>query len=107
MVKTGTSGRGSKKGLRPDFGRLSETISDGRQIFQEALGMAPEEERKILRERIARADGKIQALIEPAGKCLWGSEVAEAEGWHPEKNWWYFSRPKKGDVDFLAEIDDI
>ncbi len=80
---------------------------DGRQIFEEALGMAPEEERKIFRERIARADRKIQALIEPAGKCLWGSEVAEAEGWTPEKNWWYFSRPKKGDADFLAEIDDV
>jgi hypothetical protein len=80
---------------------------DGRQILEEALGMAPEEERKILRERIARADRKMQALIEPAGKCLWGSEVAEAEGWTPEKNWWYFSRPQKGDADFLAEIDDI
>lgn len=80
---------------------------DGRQILEEALGVAPEEEKKIFRERIARADRKMQALIEPAGKSLWGNEVAEAEGWTPKKNWWYFSRPKKGDKDFLAEIDAI
>ena len=80
---------------------------DGRQILEEALRMAPEAERKKIRERIDRADRKMQALVEPAGKCLWGSEVAEAEGWTPEKNWWYFSRPKKGDADFLAEIDDV
>ena len=66
-----------------------------------------EAEKRKIRERIARADKKMQALVEPAGKCLWGSEVAEAEGWSPEKNWWYFSRPKKGDADFLAEIDDV
>jgi hypothetical protein len=52
-------------------------------------------------------EGGLPGLVEPAGKCLWGSEVAEAEGWIPEKNWWYFSRPQKGDADFLAEIDDL
>jgi hypothetical protein len=79
---------------------------DGRQILEEALAVAPEAEKKKIRERIAGADRRMQALVEPAAKCLWGSEVAEAEGWTPEKNWWYFSRPKKGDADFLAEIDD-
>jgi hypothetical protein len=80
---------------------------DGRQMIEEALQLAPEAEREKMRERVGRADKKMRGLIEPAGKCLWGSEVAEAEGWTPEKNWWYFSRPKKGDADFLAEIDNI
>jgi len=80
---------------------------DGRQILEEALKVAPEAEKKKIRERVAGADKKMKALVEPAGKCLWGNEVAEAEGWNPEQNWWYFSRPKKGDADFLAEIDDV
>ena len=80
---------------------------DGRQMIEEALQIAPEAEREKMRERVGRADKKMRGLIEPAGKCLWGSEVAEAEGWTPEKNWWYFSRPLKGDADFLAEIDNI
>jgi hypothetical protein len=80
---------------------------DGRQILEEALQIEPEGEGEKMRERVGRADKKMRDLVEPAGKCLWGSEVAEAEGWTPGKNWWYFSRPKKGDADFLAEIDDI
>ena len=80
---------------------------DGRQIIEEALKIAPEAERKKIQGRVARADQKMRGLVEPSGKCLWGSEVAEAEGWTPEKNWWYFSRPQKGDADFLAEIDDL
>jgi hypothetical protein len=80
---------------------------DGRQILEEALVIAPKGTGDKIRERVRRADQKMRTLVEPAGKCLWGSEVAETEGWTPEKNWWYFSRPKKGDADFLAEIDDL
>ncbi len=80
---------------------------DGRQILEEALKIAPPGEEGKIRERVRRADRKMRILVEPAGKCLWGSEVAEAEGWSTEKNWWYFSRPQKGDADFLAEIDDV
>ena len=80
---------------------------DGRQILEEALVIAPKGTGDKIWERVRRADQKMRTLVEPAGKCLWGSEVAETEGWTPEKNWWYFGRPKKGDTDFLAEIDDI
>ena len=80
---------------------------DGRQILEEALEIAPKVTGDKIRERVRRADRKMRTVVEPAGKCLWGSEVAETEGWTPEKNWWYFSRPKKGDADFLAEIDDV
>jgi hypothetical protein len=80
---------------------------DGRQILEEALAISPEAAGDKIRERIRRADLKMHGLVEPAGKCLWGSEVAETEGWTPKKSWWYFSRPKKGEADFLAEIDDV
>ena len=79
---------------------------DGRQILEEALKIAPRAEGSNIRERVLRADRKMRSLVEPAGKCLWGSEVAETEGWTAEKNWWYFCRPRKADSDFLAEIDN-
>jgi hypothetical protein len=80
---------------------------DGRQILEEILEALPTAADEKNRERIRRADRKMRGLTEPAGKCLWGSEVAETEGWTAEKNWWYFNRPKKGDADFLSEIDEI
>jgi hypothetical protein len=80
---------------------------DGRQILHEVMEIAPKVAVDKIRDRVFRTDRKMRGLVEPAGKCLWGSEVAETEGWTPEKNWWYFSRPKKADEDFLAEIDDI
>jgi len=79
---------------------------DGRQILEEALKIAPRAEGSNIRERVLRADRKMRSLVEPAGKCLWGSELAETEGWTAEKNWWYFCRPRKADSDFLAEIDN-
>jgi len=80
---------------------------DVRQLLDEALKIAPAALQKEIRERVRRADQKMRTLVEPAGKCLWGSEVAETEGWTPEGNWWFFSRPRKGDEDFLAEIDEV
>jgi hypothetical protein len=80
---------------------------DGRQLLEEVLKIAPKEKKEKYKDRIQRIDAKFRTLVKPAGKCLWGAEVAESEGWTPKKNWWYFSRPLKGDPDFLAEIDDI
>ena len=80
---------------------------DGRQILEDILEALPNSANDKIRERIRRADRKMRGLVDPAGKCLWGSEVAETEGWTAEKNWWYFCRPRKADSDFLAEIDNI
>jgi hypothetical protein len=80
---------------------------DGRQILDEALAVAGQGADGKIRERVRRADRKMRSLVEPAGKCLWGAEVADSEGWNPEKNWWYFTRPKKAAADFLAEIDEV
>jgi len=49
----------------------------------------------------------MKKLLAPAGKCLWGDEVAEAEGWSARKNWWYFMKPFKAGRDLLAELEDL
>jgi hypothetical protein len=77
---------------------------DGRQLLEEALSVAPAQEKKIALQRIRHADAKMRSLVRPAGRCLWGDETARQEGWTAKKNWWYFSRPIRAGVDLLAEI---
>ena len=80
---------------------------DGRQLLEEALDVAPEQERRKALRQVQRIDAEMRSLLEPAGKCLWGEEVAEEEGWTPEDNWWYFSRPTRADSELLEEIDEL
>ncbi len=80
---------------------------DGRQLIEEALGVAPEKDRKALADRLRRADARMKKFLAPARQCLWGDEVAEAEGWSARKNWWYFMKPRKAGPDLLAEIEDL
>lgn len=78
---------------------------DGRQLLEEALAVAPAKEKKTTLQRVRRADAKMQTLVRPAGRCLWGDETARQEGWTAKKNWWYFYRPVKAGEDLLAEIE--
>ena len=66
---------------------------DGRQLLEEALAVAPKEQKEAFLKRVHHADELMKSLVESTERCLWGEEVAEAEGWTPKKNWWYFSKP--------------
>ena len=112
---------GGLKGLMENWERVVDSVDagydltlddylndlDSRQLLEEALAFAPKDQRQRHLERLEQVDAWMQRLVKPAGKCLWGEDVARAEGWAPEKNWWYFSRPIDGDPDFIAEIDEI
>ncbi len=80
---------------------------DGRQLIEEGLRVAPARERKFFAKRIRQADAKMQWLVRPAGRCLWGGETAQQEGWTAEKNWWYFFMPKHPGEELRSEIDDL
>jgi hypothetical protein len=80
---------------------------DGRQLLEEALAIAPEKGKGMYTDRLRKADARMKKAVVPAGRCLWGDEVAEAEGWSSRKNWWYFMKPLKADGELLAEIDDL
>ncbi|MCX5835002.1 MAG: hypothetical protein NTV99_10935 [Deltaproteobacteria bacterium] len=80
---------------------------DGRQLIEEALGIAPDKEKKKYADRLRQADACMKKLVVPAGRCLWGDEVAEAEGWSAGKNWWYFMKPLKAGPELLTEIEDL
>ena len=77
---------------------------DVRQLLEDALAVAAVNERKAITPRLQRADDQMQLIVKPTEVCLWGDEVAEEEGWTAKNNWWYFSRPRYGDPEFLAEV---
>ena len=67
---------------------------DGRQLLDEALDLAPWAAGAALRQRVSEADTRMKSVVVPASECLWGAAVAEAEGWTPEHEWWYFRLPR-------------
>ena len=109
---------GGLPGLLDDWENLGSVVEEGyalglddylndldvRQLLADALAVAPLKESVAYAERLQRADEQMQALLAPVEVCLWGDEVAEEEGWTARNNWWYFSRPRHGDPDFLAEL---
>jgi hypothetical protein len=79
---------------------------DGRQLLEEALAVAPAQEKKTALQRVRRADAKMQTLVRPSGRCLWGDETARQEGWTARKNWWYFSIPVNPGEELLNELSE-
>lgn len=68
---------------------------DGRQLAEDVLPLAAPGDREAARVRLKAADQRMKAAARTTDECLWGDAVAEAEGWTPERNWWYFSLPRK------------
>ena len=79
---------------------------DGRQLLEEALAVAPAQEKKTALQRVRRADAKMQTLVRPSGRCLWGDETARQEGWTARRNWWYFSIPVNPGEELLNELGE-
>jgi hypothetical protein len=80
---------------------------DSRQLIEEGLHIAPAREKETFLKQIRQADAKMQWLVKPSGRCLWGDETARREGWTAEKNWWYFSIPIHPGEELLGDIDEF
>lgn len=78
---------------------------DGRQILDEALAIAPRAEGVRLQGRLDAADARFRALVIPAAHCLWGDRAATEHGWRADRNWWYWSRPRRAGAALSREID--
>ena len=78
---------------------------DGRQLLQNALDLAPDQVREDFLPRVRDADMRIRLKLVPAGRCLWGSIVAEEEQWIEEVNWWYFEKPRNPGPLLQQELD--
>jgi hypothetical protein len=78
---------------------------DGRQILADAFAVAPREDAERLHPRIAAADARFGALVVPTARPLWGERAAAAHGWTADRNWWYWSRPRRAGAELDREID--
>ena len=66
---------------------------DGRQLLENLLEAVPGAGTPALEKRLHAADEKMRAATRRVNECLWGSRVAEAEGWNADDHWWYFAVP--------------
>ena len=78
----------------------------GRQLIEEVLPISPAGAKETVLKRIRQADARMQWLVKPAGRCLWGDETARQQGWTANKNWWYFSIPNRPGEELLREIEE-
>ena len=77
---------------------------DARQLIEDVFRTIPAARTPTLAGRVREADALLRKLLQPAKTCLWGTEAAEGRGWTPEKEWWYFQRPKKAGPELMAEL---
>jgi hypothetical protein len=83
---------------------------DLRRGIGEALdGLTPRERlrNKAWIDRLTASDQRFLRATVAAGKCLWGSTVAEREGWHAHRQWWYFRKPRLGNAELAQDIDKV
>src|SRR6266571_4266274 len=67
---------------------------DGRRILEEALQVAPPEERSKWLEHVRTADERIREHLVSTSECIWGEENAAKHGYSRERDWWYYHRPR-------------
>ncbi|TXL73878.1 hypothetical protein FHP25_19705 [Vineibacter terrae] len=83
---------------------------DLRRGIDEALDALKPRERlrnKVSIEQLAASDARFRKATAAAGKCLWGSTVAAREGWHADRQWWYFRKPRIGNAELAQDIDAV
>jgi hypothetical protein len=68
------------------------------------MGHMSKPEAKDLAESIRETDRRFRLLTEPLDQCLWGDDVANDEGWEPEREWWYWRRPRNPGPDLEADL---
>jgi hypothetical protein len=76
---------------------------DGRQILAETLSALPHAATAAQRRRLVEADARVRAATRP-GPCLWGEANAQAQGWTPRAQWWYFRHPVKPGPEAAADL---
>jgi hypothetical protein len=76
---------------------------DGRQILDDLSAAVPGALREALVARVAEADSRVRAATERLETCLWGSSLAKRQGWAPDRQWWYWRRPRAVRPDFAGD----
>jgi hypothetical protein len=70
------------------------------------MARLPHDARPVPQPLVA-ADRRFRRATVAAGKCLWGSAAAAREGWRPDRQWWYFRRPRRGNPALDQDIEHV
>lgn len=53
--------------------------------------------------QLSALDDRFRQASYPAGRCVWGDENAQAEGWTAESQWYYWRLPTNPGTAFLED----
>jgi hypothetical protein len=67
---------------------------DHRQLIEESLSKLEDAEKIEIVSELNKVDSKLIDITDSTDSCIWGEESAQENQWTPEKNWWYFRRPR-------------
>ncbi|HSI34257.1 MAG TPA: hypothetical protein VK986_11770 [Tepidisphaeraceae bacterium] len=77
---------------------------DVRQLIEETLPHTTVRQHKQGTAALFELDEAVRPHLVPAPQCLWGRRAEIENGWNPERNWWYFTRPRAVSDGFLKEM---
>jgi hypothetical protein len=77
---------------------------DGRELIAALMSAVSRALTPVQKRRLVAADERMRAAVQPLEHCLWGDRLAAANGWDAERNWWYFSRPRRPGPDLAQEL---
>jgi len=66
---------------------------DDRHMLFELAQELPEVISEAFDARLATADVNLRSGTRVVPECVWGDELALANGWSPEVEWWYWRAP--------------
>ena len=77
---------------------------DTRSLLAGVMDHLAGDEARDLEREVQETDRRFRLLSEPLEQCLWGEDVARDEGWGPEREWWYWRRPRNPGPDLEADL---
>ena len=67
---------------------------DRRRILEETLALIPSYQQAGYHKRVYEADRQLRQHLTFTDEPLCGPEVAVEKGYTPERQWWYYHRPR-------------
>ena len=67
---------------------------DDRHMLFELAQELPEAISETFDARLAAADAGLRVGTRVVPDCVWGEDLAKANGWSPEVEWWYWRAPR-------------
>ncbi len=71
---------------------------DRRRMLEETLALIPLYQQAWYHRRVYEADQKIRQYLVATEAPICGPAVAAERGYTPERDWWYFHRPRRTDA---------